>query len=594
MRYNPRLLNSLIKSEPFVDFNRTDIAEEKKIFDTQLQASIDIVKSMTAHTHPEDEDSARNRHIILLAQMQSGKTGAINGVVNILESNERFWANYFKINKYFFVTGMNDNGLHEQTTKRILEQVIGATDANVDHGSKDKNKCDECKFIVHKNYDLRNSPHKLEKCVIFVDECHYGSGKNTVLTNFFKSNNIDWKNSNLLSDKNIFIVSVSATPLDEIHSDRADSKQVVVLKTGENYYGVMDFYQNNQLMGANNNDFKESKKTKTTPIFEYIEDALENMPNGKGVIFIRAQGKKSKVIEEDSWISENFKLVELNAKNGRIDYERVKLEIKAMHTNYGSKDEKPIIFMVKGAYRAGMSIDQKDKDQVYMVYDYSKELHAQPQGLMGRMCGYRKDLEFAKITKFYVNYEISKQYSEWVESDLAKEKTPTTIAWVDKDEVTTNQILDFSDSDIRLTTKKIETLKISLDDDDLKCIMGINKKGIEKKILLREFIKNKLPDFSYDFISETYLSGINNYQETVIDKWFSNSSISTPRPNKDFKNKFNRISFDFKEDDGRTFIHVLLDDENYDLILVFGMLSQQYRKKDNTRLYKEHKDTVLV
>jgi hypothetical protein len=49
-----------------------------------------------------------------------------------------------------------------------------------------------------------------------------------------------------------------------------------------------------------------------------------------------------------------------------------------------------------------------------------------------------------------------------------------------------------------------------------------------------------------------------------------------------------------KEDDGRTFIHILLDDENTQLIIIFGMLSQQYRKKDYTKLYKEHKDTSLV
>ena len=62
--------------------------------------------------------------------MQSGKTGTMNGIINILETEEAI-KTYFGIKKYFMVTGMNDTGLHQQTTDRVICQVFGACDEQV-------------------------------------------------------------------------------------------------------------------------------------------------------------------------------------------------------------------------------------------------------------------------------------------------------------------------------------------------------------------------------------------------------------------------------------------------------------------------------
>jgi hypothetical protein len=45
------------------------------------------------HSEPNDEETARNNHVILLAQMQAGKTGVCNSLINILEYGDKkiFW-----------------------------------------------------------------------------------------------------------------------------------------------------------------------------------------------------------------------------------------------------------------------------------------------------------------------------------------------------------------------------------------------------------------------------------------------------------------------------------------------------------------------
>ena len=131
MNYNQNLVSAL-SAYTYNDFIRTDsIDPNQKIHENQLEAAIEIVKSMTGYILPEDEFTFRNRHILLMAQMQSGKTGTISGVINILKKIG--WDSVFRnpstskgLERYFIVSGMNDNGLHEQTANRIMLQAFDA------------------------------------------------------------------------------------------------------------------------------------------------------------------------------------------------------------------------------------------------------------------------------------------------------------------------------------------------------------------------------------------------------------------------------------------------------------------------------------
>lgn len=591
MKYNSNLLNKLSQFT-CADYVRTDSTDtNQEIFPNQIEASIDIVKSMTGYILPEDEFTYRNRHILLMAQMQSGKTGTISGVINVLKKTG--FDNYFNINKYFIITGMNDSGLHEQTYKRIELQSFDASDETVDSGSKDGCKGENCEFIVHKNFDLRSSGYKLENCIVFVDESHYGSSKNAVLTQFFNKSGINWKNGKELRDKNIFIISVSATSFDEIYSDLDDSKIKVTLYPTESYVGVVDFDDLDLLNEASINDFKINKETMVSPIEEYLKDAYDRMNQDevKGICFIRAQGRKAKVISNSVIVNNLFNVVELDAKNGKVDYTRVRKEVLAMYSTYSV--EKPVVFLIKGSYRAGISLDEGFKDITYLVHDFSLETHATPQGLLGRMCGYRKNPECVSRTKFYVHYESATQYSNWVREDFHKEGTPSKLKWVSHEKLTGDEIGKINPKkDSRIMSKSIGPEHIILTNDEvneIKTIHGEITNANQKRDWLSNFIKSKGFNFDFQYFGEYFLKG--TYDDTVQDRWI-NTNGGSLRPDKSNFGVINdgRMLFQ-KEDVMSKFIHVILDEPNNDLIVHRGFLDLEYRQKNTEKMYKEHKDT---
>jgi hypothetical protein len=64
MNYNQNLVSAL-SAFTYDDFIRTDSTDpNQKIHQNQLDAAIEIVKSMTGYVLPEDEFTFRNRHIL--------------------------------------------------------------------------------------------------------------------------------------------------------------------------------------------------------------------------------------------------------------------------------------------------------------------------------------------------------------------------------------------------------------------------------------------------------------------------------------------------------------------------------------------------
>jgi hypothetical protein len=586
MPVNQRFANLFNDINLCEKYNKQDCTD--KIFLNQLQAAKDLILGFTFFHEHSNEFETRNRHQILMAQMQSGKTGTMNGVINILETEDAIKA-YFGIEKYFMVTGMNDTGLHQQTIDRVVCQVFGACDETIDHGSSDK-ICDEetCKFYIYKNHDLRATTNSITNSLIFVDESHYGSTKQAVLTKFLERNGVDWKNTQELEEKNIYIVSISATPLKELHSDLAHCKNKVVLVPTPQYIGVSEFYHHDLINKASKSDFVLDSQTLSYPIINYIRDAYDRMEdkNGKkGVIIIRATRKKSPVIETDSFVKENFKLVHLNAKKGRIDYKKVNDEIKIMYSNYDNKPEKPIIVLIQGAYRAGMTIEPKDKDLTYMVYDNSQETTATLQGLMGRMCGYRTSIDDALKTKFYVNLEQAVQYAEWVDNGMDIESTPAPMEWV---EVTSTEDSSFT----KLSTKPVKVLKLTLNEEVFGKITEINQDS--EKLNKLEKLIGKLINEPFNYIGEIYLK--ETYSPSVVKRYIDTDGVPSYRPqaNKMFQQKENgRTQIDPNMDLGKRYVHLGLDYPQKRLTVLMGEIILLSRKMDNSRFIEEHKNTSL-
>jgi len=622
MRYNKNIENRL-DALPNSEVRKTDDMSSKKyIHDNQIDAAKGLIKAFTAHLHEDETHEARNNHVVLIAKMQSGKTGTCNATINVLEKTKLY--SYFNIEKYLYITGMNDNGLHKQTVDRLSSedegQVIGAVLDNVCDGDKEINSKPNAKFYVHKNSDLRKNNLKLSNCLIFIDESHFGSNESNVLTKFLEINGIDWKNNKFLKEKNIYIVSVSATPFDEIISDIAECKTVVELETTKQYIGVSEYLDKDCIFDASKNDFKITLQNDNPPIIDYIKVAYDKILNNdnKGVLFIRTRDKK---LRNNNFIRENFKVVELDARRGgSIDYDLVYNDIQAMvDATIGSQTNRPIIFFVKGAYRAGITLNPTHKDYVFMVYDHSSSPEATAQGLLGRMCGYRSSNNKFKNTLFYVNKQHAEDYAEWEKDFNSKDSIPSTRVWefVDDDvEYTTDSKftdvklslpkksgvyyckikdddLDYTEykfnhktskfndiengevievgywryPEIKIATKCNGNFDIPLNDEEIFRFLAAST---NKEVRNKEFAKNELrlikSEFHFDYFGEAYISGKNTHTSVTIDRWFDNFDYDTYCPSYRVDAHFKSVNggreeLSIKHDLGKVICHVVLDAE---------------------------------
>jgi hypothetical protein len=562
------------------------------VYQEQLNAAKELILNFSREDF--DKNNERRRHQILKAQMQSGKTGVVCSFINLV--HDTFIEKYWNINKYFIITGMNDKGLGLQTLERVKKQVHFADDTNVDSG---KNvgvyDCEECKIVVMRNNDIRKTEHTLENCVVFIDESHYGSGETSVLTKFFLDNGIDWKNQELLASKNIYLVSVSATPFSEIHSDIAQKKQDVILKTTDKYHGISEYYRKGQICNAKPSDFSQ-KIDGEFPIISHIKDAYERIEtndngNKVGLIFIRAYAKKQSVIKNNRYVNENFKVVELSGQ--KLDYNKVNEELKMMFSSYDNTKVKPVLFLIKGAYRAGVTINPKDKNYIYMIYDNSSEMAATYQGLAGRISGYRFcDEDTLSRIKMYLNMEHVIKYDEWVDGDLNRTLTPGLIGYK---VVTQTEDSDFNNETDKWKVEKFGVFNLPLTKNNYEYLSSItHEQSTIRKQKIFDFSKDILSthNVDIDFIGELYLN--KDYKQTIIERFGgSNNSVPTLRPqNSNFIERTNRREFDLTDVD-KLYTHVYVNHESKEIVFSVGKILRVRRTKVSGKYFQPHLNTLL-
>ena len=592
-------------------FRKSFSKKHAYLFDSQINAAKNVVASLAKKT-------TRRNHIILAAKMQSGKTGVCNAVVNIISQTEM--QRYLAVDKYMFITGMNDCGLKSQTLKRVEEQVIGATKDNIYSGLRSKKNLSVNHYFVMKNSDLLKYEGGIDNTVIFIDEAHYGSGDKNILSKFLYKHGIDWKDTNELIKRNIYIISVSATPFDEIVSDTKEVKNIVELKPSKEYVGVSEYLCNGQVMDAEKDDIEEEGA-----IFDYINDAHQRMvDNGDaGIIIIRT--RKFDIIKSDPYISKDFDIYEMYSSGTNIEYEtfnemtrdiiekneynRKVSKMKSSSAIVGGLPKmyvKPLIVLIKGAFRAGITIDERLKDYIYMIYDYSLKADTTAQALLGRLCGYRGKKADISNTYIYVNKKFADMYSAW-ENDFQNRKivpcSKTTFEWIPN---------NVKNSAAQIGTKCRGNIAIDLSDKEIREIHQFSSQLKNRvsymKSMLPEILKRHNIDLTYDYIGEAVLSGKNNYAKASQIKRFESFSsdslayVFRPYKIKDFVLETNR-DYLTKEDLGKTAVYVVLDatieDNGYKIggnkrLLIYNIEVCQKIVIPNTKsLYKPHKDTKI-
>lgn len=600
-----------ILQTPNDKFRKTFNKKHGYLYDSQINTAKDVVANLARKT-------TRRNHVILAAKMQSGKTGVCNAVVNIISQTSLH--RYLAIDKYMFITGMNDCGLKSQTLKRVEEQIIGANKDNIYSGLRSKKNLSPNHYFVMKNSDLLKYEGDINNSIIFIDEAHYGSNDKNILSKFLYAQGINWKDTNDLIKRNIYIVSVSATPFDEIVSDTKEVKSIIELQPSKEYIGVSEFLKNGQVMDAEKNDIEEDGE-----IFDYINDAHQRMVDDgvAGIIFIRT--RKFNVIKSDPYIMKDFDIYEMYSSGSNIEYgvfnemakdiinkneynKRVDsmMPSKALIGSVPKMYVKPLIVLIKGAFRAGITLDPRIKDYIYMVYDFSLKADTTAQALLGRLCGYRSKRTGVKNTYIYVNKKFADMYSAWEKDFQNRQIVPcskTTYQWLPN---------DVKNPMAQIGTKSRGNIAIDLSDKEIREIYQygsqLKNRVAYMKLALPNILKKHGINLKYDYIGEAVLSGKNNYakasQVRRFESFTEDSLVYQFRPYKikDFVLETNR---DYLTDDdlGKSAVYVVLDAtiENDGLkiggnkrLLIYNTEVGHKIQIPNTRsLYKVHKDTDL-
>jgi hypothetical protein len=331
-------------------------------------------------------EKERKHHVLLLAQMQMGKTGTYWYALMkmLLDQSNR-------IDNVFIISGNRETELHQQVhddkqayrkwffnQKHIFEGLSKKTIKDMKLKSK-KNINIIWGGQLSKPIASNVVPHN---SLIVWDEAHYAQSKNNAPDKFFKFNNLDTLVNGTVSPeeidtRNIKLLNVSATPFSELLVNSKNKKEsihkVIKLEIGHNYYG-MDHYLKNDLIHPsfciNDN---------TTDILKDILKKHIDVNNPKYTILRITDYKKS------------FKHVRSVCDDLQISVKTYNSVEKDIDLNdLMSKPSVPTVIIINGMLRMGKVIH---KEHITMVFEEAtikntKQTDTGFQGLLGRVCGY--------------------------------------------------------------------------------------------------------------------------------------------------------------------------------------------------------------
>lgn len=382
------------------------LTEDKKssyyVYDNQIESALNII----------DNFKSGNRWCLLMAQMQSGKSGTFFSVPYIISRNENIRKNlnidYKNEINMFLLTPMSDTELVKQFEQDIVSFTGADLRRNVIHNNEMQ------KFLKTKENDWRiTDKETIEKMkhnsIILIDESHYGSNNTQVLNTFLK--NILGINANgdnkALINKNMYILSISATPMAErISIDNKNIKKTLIpLNTTKEYFGIIGMWENNKIKQSfdlNNND----------EINKFINH-IENI-NTDGYVFVRANNSGKKTIDDIiAKMPTYIECINYNQETKKSIFSDTDInDILSLKPNC-----KKIIFF-KGKLRAGQRVNTEN---VIMVHDTAKSNpDTTVQSFLGRCCGYNKN----KDVEIFCDLKSAKAYYDWVKSGFSKLSTP--------------------------------------------------------------------------------------------------------------------------------------------------------------------------
>lgn len=352
-------------------------------FDNQIDCAIESLLSF-------EEDRPKRNYLIIKGCTQAGKTGVFIAMINLIYKFNLMES--LHINTIYYITGDNSRQIKKQTTGNVIEGCIDTIENMEAKGLK---------VVLLKQSDMnkwikKNPPQELNNAFIFIDESHYGSKKEeNILISWLRNQGLSLRNDSDLVDKNVYIASNSATPYGEVESDLNYTKRQILLRTGDGYRGLWDFKHYYRL---DKQVFSDEKTVEFTirQWYLFLKD-YEKKKNKTKCVIARITLKMYNKYRDI--INEYFDVKEINSSCGNIDYESMEDKIMSYCScGFNRSKNKYLMIVVQGGLRMGVRINEEAKNYIGVVYDFiadDENVSATEQGILGRICGYRKGKEFS-------------------------------------------------------------------------------------------------------------------------------------------------------------------------------------------------------
>lgn len=303
------------------------------------------------------------RHAILFSKTQSGKTGAMHATIALMFEKK-------EITMAYILCGSSELQLKNQA-------IDDAREWNADLYNSGK-------IVVLFRQDFRKLPAgTLKNALVCVDESHLDQTINQQLDKLLRAQELSMDgNPVILKAKNVFVLSVSATPYSEISAlehDRSYKKHIEELIPGPGYYGLEEYIYAIRIHPTYNMVREPNK----------MMNLLVSIPKKYAVIRLGC-GRNAR--ENESYIRtlcriNRYRLLEYNSNRTEIAMTRKEQRINHIRFCIEDEPETTTVVLIKGRLRAGKVVS---KIHIGFVWEGADQSNSDTiiQGLLGRMCGY--------------------------------------------------------------------------------------------------------------------------------------------------------------------------------------------------------------
>lgn len=310
------------------------LKEDKKIheltvYNNQIKCAEKIMNQFKENNTP----------ILLIAQMQQGKTGTCACVINEFIKECNINNEPFEI---IYLINISDNEIKHQTQIRLARAGV----------------CPPATVIHHSN--MKNySPKKECKRLLIVDECHSSIGKDRPFNSFMDKLGVNYGTdiSNWIN-KNTYVLSVSATAYAHLLRSWIDeySFKPIVLEMDKEYYSLQDMNKDNR--------FKRSEKliiNKIPSIF--LKERLKEFEvncciSAPGYLIIRSRGPSIKYIKD--YIENKYDSISVSIYNSEMN------NIHLIDEYLQIKPKTPTVILISGSMRAGKTLSTTENIRMWI------------------------------------------------------------------------------------------------------------------------------------------------------------------------------------------------------------------------------------